>query len=224
MLKVTFSVLGLFSLKNYNDGHMSSRSYPYATTSTIRGAILSAMIRRKGKEYAKDHFYNLKHVQIFVQHPEHYQTNQTKVRLLSNKSMGLKAQEKIITNLENVNSVLSVGIREQIAVEEIVFYIDETLENTVEYLDNIQRIGNSESLVELKSIERVSRLENVLMPWNPSFGYDYELKEDWDWETKITKKENDKGLAFENIYLFSKKLANKNRKTICFVKDIVDFS
>lgn len=231
MLKVTYNVLGLYSLKKYNDGHMSSRSYPHAITGTIRGALLSSMIRRKGKEYAKENFYKLKHAQIFIQHPKKYYINQTKVRLISNTAMTMKPEKKVFTNPADVNSVMSVGIREQVAVDTIVFYIDETIDCLVEYLDAVRRIGNSESLVELKSIEKVSKMENILMPWNPSMGLDYDLTEDWDWETNMTKAKKkkeikeDKGLTFEDIYLFTpqKKLKNKNKKTLCYIKDIVEW-
>lgn len=206
MLKVTYKVLANFSLKKYTDGHLSSRSYEYATTSSIRGCLLSSIIQRRGKKFAEENFHKLKNVQIFIQHPEDYVNTASKMKMFSNSSYNKSSDDMGTT----------IGIREYISVPEIVFYIDETLPNIIEYLENINRIGNSESMVQLKSIEKVSVMENILMEWHTTMGFEKTLVENYDWDTSI------KGLSFENIYLFSqKKRKNNYKKLTCFIKESV---
>lgn len=205
MLKVTYKVLANFSLKRYKDGHLSSRSYPYATSSSIRGSILGAMIQRKGKKIAEENFHKLKNVQIFIQHPTTYTSNQSKMKMFSNSTY---AKDGTIGT--------TVGIREYVAVKEIVFYLDETLLDIIEYLENINRIGNSESMVQLKSVEKVTVMENILMDWDKSMGFDTELVENYDWDT------SNKGMTFEKIYLFSKKRGTVLVNKTCFIKEVLE--
>lgn len=219
MLKVTYHVQGTFSLKNYADGHLSARSYPYATNSCIRGAILASMIQRKGKEYANDHFYRLKETLLFVQVPERYAVEQKRFRMLSNKAV---TNRPVPSTIAETMSIVTVGMREVVKTSNVVFYIDETLEDIVEFLENIKVLGNSESLVSLESIERVSEMENVLLE---SQRVDYRnpapLMENMDW-TVIRKEMKkglgpDKGLSFTDIYAYSGKNHNKYRKMRCEV-------
>lgn len=203
MLKVTYKVLANFSLKRYTDGHLSSRSYPYATTSSIRGSLLGSMIKRKGKKFAEENFHNLKNVQIFIQYPENFRETKSRMKMFTNTSY-VKTNNDFAT---------TVGIREYVAVNELVFYIDETLKDIIEYLENINRIGNSESMIQLKSVEKVTVMENILMDWDKSMGFDEKILEDYDWD-KSTK-----GMDFDNIYLFSENRKNKYKKKPCFLKE-----
>lgn len=205
MLKVTYKVLANFSLKRYKDGHLSSRSYPYATSSSLRGSILGSMIQRKGKKFAEENFHNLKNVQIFIQHPKSYTTNQAKMKMFSNSVYAKGGKEGT-----------TVGIREYVSVKKIVFYIDETLPDIIEYLENINRIGNSESMVQLQSVEKVTTMENILMDWDKSMGFDMDLVENYDWDT------SNKGMTFKKIYLFSKERGTVYVNKTCFVKDVLE--
>lgn len=203
MLKVTYKVLGNFSLKRYSDGHLAARSYPYATTSSLRGSLLGSIIQRKGRTFAKENFHKLKNVQIFIQYPKEYKSSQYKMKMFTNGTYSKKG-----TNV-------TVGMREYVSVKEITFYVDETLENIIEYLENIHRIGNSESMVQLHSIEKVSEMKDILMEWNKDMGFDLELVEDYDWDTGSNKKNC---VNFDSIYLFSKTRTNNYKKKNCFIK------
>lgn len=219
MLKVTYNVPGTFSLKNYADGHLSARSYPYPTNSCIRGAILASMIQRKGKEYAKDHFYRLKETLLFVQVPQSYSVEQKRFRMLSNKAL---TNKPVAQTIADTRGIVTVGMREVVKTSSVVFYIDETIEDIVEFLENITVLGNSESLVSLKSIERVSEMKDILIETQSvNYRSSTPLMENMDWE--VIRKEMkkglgpDKGLSFEDIYAYSGKNRNKYRKLRCTV-------
>ncbi|MDX5853139.1 hypothetical protein SIM22_03245 [Bacillus cereus group sp. BfR-BA-01363] len=221
MLKVTYKVNSLFSLKKYKDSHLLARSYEHPMLSTIRGAILASVIERSGKQKAEDLFYKIKNAQIFIQHPDKFHKTQQKITMLTNNSMTSKDTDKVQT-FDDVNALTTVGIREFVNVKYLVFYIDESIPNLFAYLYNIDRIGNSESHVSLVSIEKVREMEHVLVEWDDSKGYDVELFELYDWVTNLDAKgKKDKGTKFENIYIFSDKLKNVNRKRICYVEEVV---
>lgn len=221
MLKVTYKVKSLFSLKKYKDSHLLARSYEYPMLSTIRGAILASAIERSGKQQAENIFYKIKNAQIFIQHPDMFHKTQQKITMLTNNSMRSKDTDKVQT-FDEVNALTTVGIREFVNVRHLVFYIDESIPNLFAYLYNIDRIGNSESHVSLVSIEKVNAMEHVLMKWNHATGYDVELFELYDWDTKLDSKgKKDKGTKFENVYVFSEKLKNVHKKIICYVEEVV---
>ena len=79
MLKVTYKVPSSFSIKKFNDSHLQARSYEYPMLTTIRGAILSSIIERRGKAYAEKIFRKVKNAQIFIQYPKEYLINQHKI-------------------------------------------------------------------------------------------------------------------------------------------------
>ncbi|MFJ8531204.1 hypothetical protein [Bacillus sp. NPDC094106] len=221
MLKVTYKVKSLFSLKKYKDSHLLARSYEHPMLSTIRGAILASLIERSGKRKAEDLFYRIKNAQIFIQHPDTFHKTQQKITMLTNNSMNSKDTDKVQTS-DDVNALTTVGIREFVNVNHLVFYIDESIPNLFAYLYNIDRIGNSESHVSLVNIEKVNKMEQVLMQWDDSKGYDVELFELYDWDTKLDATgKKDKGTKFENVYIFSEKLKNVNKKMICYVEEVV---
>lgn len=230
MIKVIYSVCSIFSLKKYNDSHLSARSYEYPMLSTIRGAILSSIIERKGRKVAEELFRKVKNAQIFIQYPETFNIGQQKIKRMSNNGYFAKYSEENKNKWENN---FTVGIREVVATDKIVFYIDESIENILEYLVNIDRIGDSESLVILEKIERVTAMENILMEWNESVGYDVKLYEVYDWKTKIKQKstgrgknktftEIDSGTSFEDRYIYSGTTKDNNIRRICYIKDRVE--
>ncbi|MDF2881252.1 MAG: hypothetical protein K0R54_1809 [Clostridiaceae bacterium] len=207
--KVTFKTASLFSLKNYNDSHLNSRSYEYPMTYTLRGAILSSVIQLDGVEKAKELFHKIKNAIIYVQYPGEFVKNTVKLKLASNSYYGKQKEDE---ELEVGENITSVGVREFVDVDKIVFYIDNSISNLEMYLNNIEVIGNSDSMVYLESIEKVDKLENVLMPWVEEVDGDCYLYEMYDWVSSKIK--------FEDIYLFSEKRNRKQEKRICCVKNI----
>ena len=100
------------------------------------------------------------------------------------------------------------------------FYIDRSIDDIIELLVNIDRIGDSESVVILENIEEVDVMENVLIEWNESLGDDIDLYELFDWETNLNKKgDKDKGMNFDDVYIYSSKKSPKYKKRLCYVKD-----
>lgn len=222
MLKVTYSVPSVFSIKKFNDSHLSARSYEYPMLTTIRGAILGSIIERRGRIVAEKMFRKIKNAQIFIQHPEYFMVGQQKIKRMSNKGYEYKYSEETKREWEGK---YTVGIREYVYVDKIVFYIDESIDDIVEYLVNIDRIGDSESLVMLESIEKVTEMENVLIEWNENIGYDTKIYELYDWETKLNKKgDKDSGMNFNDVYIFSDNKKSKYIKRLCYIKDKVAVS
>ncbi|MDU1540039.1 MAG: type I-A CRISPR-associated protein Cas5a [Paeniclostridium sordellii] len=217
MLKVTYTVPSVFSIKKFNDSHLAARSYEYPMLTTIRGAILGSVIERKGRLAAEKIFRKLKNIQIFIQYPNSFTIGQQKIKRMSNKGYEYKYSEESKGDWEGK---YTVGIREYVYTDKIVFYIDESIDDIIEYLVNIDRIGDSESLVMLESIEKVTEMENVLVEWNESIGYDTRLYELYDWETKLNKKgDKDSGMNFEDVYIFSENKKAKYIKRLCYIKD-----
>lgn len=220
MLKVTYKVPSVFSIKKFNDSHLSARSYEYPMLTTIRGAILGSVIERRGRSTAEKLFRKIKNIQIFIQYPGSFMIGQQKIKRMSNKGYEYKYSEETKRDWEGK---YTVGIREYVYTDKIVFYIDESIDDIIEYLVNIDRIGDSESIVILESIEKVTEMENILLEWNESIGYNTRLYELYDWETKLNKKD-DRGMKFEDVYIFSDKKKSKYIKRLCYIKDKVAVS
>lgn len=222
MLKVTYNVPAVFSIKKFNDSHLSARSYEYPMLTTIRGAILGSIIERRGREEAEKIFRKIKNLQIFIQYPHSFMIGQQKIKRMSNKGYEYKYSEETMREWEGK---YTVGIREYVYTDKIVFYIDESIDDIIEYLVNIDRIGDSESLVMLESIEKVTEMENILLEWNESIGYDSNLYELYDWETRLNKKgDKDSGMNFDDVYIFSINKKSKYMKRLCYIKDKVAVS
>lgn len=203
MQKITFKTAGLFSLKKYNDSHLNSRSYEYPMAYTIRGAILSSVIQLEGVEKAKELFYKIKNAILYIQYPEAYVKDVAKLKLASN-SYYEKSSDK-------EEGLSSVGVREFVDMENIIFYIDNSIPNIEIYLKNIEYIGDSQSLVYLDGIETVREIERVLVEWIREKDDDVDLFELYDWKTsKIT---------FDDVYLFNEKRSRRNQeRKICYIK------
>lgn len=222
MIKVTYSVPSVFSIKKFNDSHLAARSYEYPMLTTIRGAILGSIIERRGKATAEKLFRKIKNMQIFIQYPDQFMIGQQKIKRMSNKGYEYKYSEDSKREWEGK---YTVGIREYVYTDKIVFYIDESIDGIIEYLVNIDRIGDSESLVILDSIEKVNEMENVLVEWNERLGYDVSLFELYDWETKLNKKgDKDSGMSFKDVYMFSENKKSKYIKRVCYIKDKIAVS
>lgn len=222
MLKVTYKVASVFSIKKFKDSHLLARSYVYPMLTTIRGAILSSMIQRKGKSYAENMFRKIKNAQIFVQYPEKYIVNQHKIKRMSNKGYEYKYSEDTIRDWRGK---YTIGIREYILTDTIVFYIDESIPDIIELLVNIDRIGDSESIVMLENIQQVKEMKNILVEWSVDVGDNVDTYELYDWSTKVSKKGEDMGTSFDDVYIYSKKkilpFSKMYNKKICYVKDSI---
>lgn len=210
MIKVVYKVPGTFSLKKFKDSHLSARSYYYPMLTTIRGAILGSIIERKGKKYAESIFEDIKNLKIFVKCPpkSKYSINQEKIKRMTNKGYSITGD----SNLKNRewDNYFTVGVREFVCIDEITFYIEGNIKDIEEHLVNIRRLGDSESIVILESIEKdVDKLENILMPWNEEIGYEVDLHELYDWNDNV---------SFENRYIYSNKAKDDNKKIICYVE------
>lgn len=219
MLKVTYQLKGTFSLKEANDGHLMARTTRHITRSTIRGALLAMAFAYKGDKWAEDNFYKIKEAAIFPQLTRNYGVHGEKRSRIGTKAMSKnvtsnekKRAEARPNSSEGVGALTTVGNREYLYTESLSFYIDETIEDVVELLSNITRLGDSESLVELKSIEKVDKLENILMPQSEDFDYKKEYIYDTDW-AHINK--------FEYSNAYSEKYGRKAAQLRCEVMDVV---
>lgn len=191
MLKATYRVKSTFSLKEQNDGHLMARSLTHISRSAIRGALLAASFKYKGTQWTEDHFYQIKEAHVFPQVVHNANKQQEKRSMLTtttieaglSKNQAKKEKHQPHINLD-VESLTTVGIREYVMSDTVSFYIDETIEDVVELLANISRLGNSESLVELIAIERASELVDVLFPTN-AFDYTKSYIHDPDWSPKM---------------------------------------
>lgn len=217
MLKVTYKLANLFSLRKFKDSNLCARSYEYPMITTIRGALLGSLIQRRGRKFAEKHFEELETIKIYVQVPQKFYKNEEKLRMFSNNSY---AKGNV---LEKYADLRTMGVREYVAMDKIVFYIDNSLEYIAELLVNIDRIGNSDSIVELEKIEEVEFMENVLLEWNEDIGYDCKLYDLFDWNKEGNNKKNSKKKEKQNRffekYIYSDKQKDNNIKIICYVKD-----
>lgn len=216
MIKVTYKLANLFSLRKFKDSNLCARSYEYPMLTTVRGALLGSLIQRKGVKFAKEHFRELEDIKIFIQVPKVFSKNQEKLRMFSNNSYSKG------NVLEKHTDLRTMGVREYVYMDKIVFYVEDTLEYILELLVNIDRIGNSDSIVELESIEEVDSMENILVEWNEEIGYDKKLYDLYDWnrddKLKAKKKKEEKN-RFDEKYLYSKIQKDNNKRFICYVEE-----
>jgi len=210
LLKVTYDVVGLFSLKQFGQGHLNNRSYDIPMNSTIRGALLGMMIKQHGLTFAMDNYETLRSLYLFVQAPKHSWHNQLVLNRITNR--GFSEQGKI-TQFDDVDKYRTVGIRGMVHVEQIVFYIEDNLEGLREYLHSIQTLGDSESQVGLRSIEPVKVMEDVLVPFVDTTDLDKPLHEMWDWKPNK---------PFDKSYGYSTNRLNGNVRTLCYTEQHIE--
>lgn len=202
MLKVNYKLSGLFSLKRYSDSNLKCQSYEYPTVYGIRSAILGAIIQIDGLEKAQELFHKVKNSRIYIGEPKNYKVNGIMQNRYSNGyySNFDELDRKIIVNSEKT----TMGFRQYIHMDTITIYIDNLIPEIEIYLKNIDRLGTSESLCYLESIEEVSELENVLVEWD---GNEHiKTYEQWDWGNKA---------KFENVYMYSDKRREQRRFMSC---------
>lgn len=204
MLKVTYSLAHTFSLKVVDDSHLNARSYPYPLLSTIRGAILSSVIRLRGVAVAKEWFNFIKNAKILIQFPESYQIDQQKIRTAKN---GFYKEEAYGEHVDTI-----IGMREYVHMPSIVFYIDESIPEIETLLNNINYIGKSCGIVGLYDMKKVDKLENVLVEWNEERYGDQYVYEMVDWNNNMD---------FESIYLYGKSSnsRSKYKRMTCFINE-----
>lgn len=218
MLKATYKLKGTLSLKEANDGHLMARTTRHITRSCIRGALLAMAYQYKGDTFAEENFYKIKEASIFPQLIRQYGVQGEKRSRISSNAMSNSGSknEKYReaarpTTFDSVGSLTTIGNREYLYTDTVSFYIDETIEDVIELLGNITRLGDSESLVTLHSIEKVSELVNILIPTADNFDYDKEYVYDTDWSH--TNK-------LEHLNAYSEKYGRKAIQVRCEIIDI----
>lgn len=208
MKKVVFGLSNLFTLKRYKDNNLNCQSYEYPTIYSIRCAILGAVIQVDGLDKARELFNKIKNTNIFIQFPREYKVNGIRLKRYGNsyyKKYDELDREKMLKNNWNT----TMGFREYVQLDKIVFYIDDIVPDIDLYLKNIDWIGTAESMVYLEKIEEVSYLENVLVKWN---GKDStKVYEQHDWGSKTT---------FESVYMYSERYSHIHRSFMCQIDDI----
>lgn len=210
MKKITYKTSNLFTLKHYNDSNLNCQSYEYPTIYAIKSAILGAIIRLEGIEQAKEKFIKLKNMNIYVQFPKEYCKSGQMIKRYTNSYYGLPEEKKLDKTFIAQDSYTTMGFREYVLIDEIVFYIDNSLENIELYLKNIDFLGTAESLVYLDSIEEVSKMEGVLIPIEEN-ELDKVVYEQHDYATNTT---------FDNIYMYSPKRKHIHKTYMCKIEDI----
>ncbi|ADL52045.1 hypothetical protein [Clostridium cellulovorans] len=211
MNKITYKTANLFTLKKYENSNLNCQSYEYPTLYAIRSAILGAIIQVDGVMKAEELFHKVKNAVIYIQYPKVFHINGCKIKRYANSYYGINNEQKLDReNLIKNNFYTTMGFREYIDVEDIVFYIDMSIPNINLYLKNIDWIGTAESLVYLHSIEEVQTLNNVMVPV-PSNEVRGRYNQ-FDWDSKA---------RFEHIYLYSDKYTHKHRNLSCSIKDLV---
>lgn len=232
MLKITYKVKSTYSLKENDDGHLMARTMKHLSRSTIRGALLATAFKYKGREWTTEHIYEIKNAGIYPQKPNNYSVQKEKRALLTANAIqnGINKDKKkkepfIPVDKDDVDSYTTVGIREFLYTDTLTFYIDEIIEDVTELLSNITRLGNSESLVELQSIERINKLENVLIPTSSKetkglndelaivegFDYDQEYIYDSDWHNNT---------ELQHVDAYNEKYGRNTVRFRCKVMDI----
>jgi hypothetical protein len=205
--KVTYELNGLFTLRKYKQGNLCHESYSIPMLSTLRSAIIGAIIKIDGLEKARELFYKVKNEVIYIQLPQEYSTSNQRLRRCSN-SWYKKDTEDII---ENWQTYQTMGCKQFIIMNEIVFYIGNNIPNIELYLKNIDWIGSAESLVYLKDFNKTDTIENGLTQWNEI--EDTDIYEVYDWGIKT---------EFDNIYMFSdKKSFDTYSRKLCCTKNII---
>lgn len=228
MQKITYKLSNIFTLKKYNDNNLNCQSYEYPTIYGLRCAILGAVIQTDGIDKAKELFSKIKNSNIYIQYPKEFKINGVKQKRYSNayynscydkeKYDTMNANTKAKTyyyldkdGLEKSNYKTTMGFRQYIKMDEIVFYIDNLIPDIEMYLKNIDWLGTAESMVYLDKIEEVNRLENVLKKWNKESHVN--IYEQHDWSSKTT---------FDSVYMYSdKKYKHMHDTFMCCVDDII---
>lgn len=208
MKKVIYKTSNIFTLKKYNDNNLNCQTYEYPTIYAIKSAILGSVIQIDGIEKAKDLFNKIKNMKVYVQFPYKYDKNEIFQKRYSN-AYYKKYNELDRETLIKANWKTAMGFREYINLEEIVFYIDNSIDNIELYLKNIDFFGTAESMVYLHKIEESNKLENVLVKWNKKDKV--KTYEQADYTSKTT---------FDSVYMYSNKYKHTHNKYMCVIKDI----
>lgn len=211
LLKATYDVSAFFSLKGFNDGHLKSAGLVVPMITTIKGALLGQVIQQRGLAFAREHHDALRDTKVFIQFPDRFVQNQTKVNLITNAGLNAKGT---IKQMSDVDKYRTVGIKGFTAVEQVVFYIEDTIEGLDHFLKGIQILGDSDSQVGLRTLEEARELENVLLPYSIHMGYDSQIDPIYDWSPDST---------FDEHYAYStyKVRKNNNTMTMCAVESSV---
>lgn len=211
MKKITYKTSNLFTLKHYNDSNLNCQSYEYPTIYAIKSAILGTIIRLEGIEQAKEKFIKLKNTNIYVQFPKEYCKSGQMIKRYANSYYdGLSEEKRLDKTFIAGDSYTTMGFREYVFIDEIVFYIDNSLENIELYLKNIDFLGTAESLVYLDNIEEVDKMERVLIPIEEN-ELDKEVYEQHDYATNIT---------FDNVYMYSPSREHTHKTFMCKIEDV----
>lgn len=205
MKKATYKLSNIFSLKKYNDNNLNCQSYEYPTIYGVRCAILGAIIQTEGIEEAQELFNKIKNTNIYIQYPQEFKVNGVKQSRYSNAYYS-KFDELDSKNLDKT----TMGFRQYVKMDEIVFYIDNLIPNIEMYLKNIDWIGTAESMVYLDNMEEVNKLNNILTRWNKESHN--EIFEQHDWNSKVT---------FDTVYMYSSKQKHNHDTFMCCIDDIV---
>ncbi|MEX0083014.1 hypothetical protein AB2T90_11325 [Clostridium butyricum] len=226
MKKITYKLSNLFTLKKYNDNNLNCTSYNYPTLYGLRCAIIGAIIQTEGIKKAEELFNKVKNTNIYVQYPKNTKINGIKQKRYANvyynptydknkyDNMNTYTRSKTYyyldkEGLEQSNYKTTMGFREYIKMDEIVFYIDNLIPNIDMYLKNIDWLGTAESMVYLDKIEDINNLENIMVEWdNEEHCSTYKQH---DWSSKV---------KFENIYMYSSKYKHIHNDKLMCVKDI----
>lgn len=210
MNKVVYKTSNLFTLKKYENSNLNCQSYEYPTIYSIRSAILGAIIQLDGIDMANKLFHKVKNAVIYIQYPNNFKINGCRLKRFANSFYNLKDEDKIDRDKQIANNFCtSIGFREYVHLEKIVFYIDNSIENISLYLKNIDWIGTAESLVYLDSIEKTNTLNRVLKQSRSTEKRKYEQ---YDWNSKA---------KFENVYMYSSQYGRREQiKLMCVVDDI----
>lgn len=215
-LKTTYKTSNLFSLKKYDHNNLNCQSYEYPTLYSIRSAILGTVIQLDGIETAKNLFYKIKNSIIYIKYPELFKKNGIKLKRYSNAFYEDESREKDLNRqaLIECNFFTTMGFREFVNLDEIVFYIDQSIPNIETYLKNIDHLGTSDGLVYLDKIEKTNNLENILKEYceENSNANDEFIYENYDWDKKI---------EFENAYMYSKKYKHIDKKNMYYVGKLI---
>lgn len=210
MNKITYKLANLlFTLRKYKQGNLCHESYPIPMLSTLRSAIIGSIIKVDGVEKAEELFYKVKNEVIYIQYPEDYFYTNQRLKRCSNSYYTINDE----TDITKWSSFYTMGCKQFIGMDKIVFYIGNNIPNIESYLKNIDWIGSADSLVYLDSIEQINELKNILVPWDKK--EDTDIYEVYDWN-KVSNK-----TKFKNIYLFSDKYRRTDVRELCCIKDII---
>jgi len=227
MKKVTYKLSNIFSLKKYNDNNLNCQSYEYPTIYGIRCAILGAIIQVDGIDKVQELFNKIKNSNIYIQYPKEFKVNGIKQKRYANSyynscyteeeynKLSPSTQSKTYCVLDRDKLVGSnwkttMGFRQYVKMDNIVFYIDNLIPEIDMYLKNIDWLGTAKSMVYLSDVEEVNKLDNVLTRWNKESYVD--TFEQHDWNSKTT---------FDTIYMYSKKYKHFHDTFMCGIGDII---